>query len=668
MSRLVLEETGLLPHSNPGVMRTNDLQRLRESNVSVGLMLESATMRLTRPGGAHWKAPDKVPSIRLRTLEEAGQLSMAFTTGMLIGIGETVEERVDALLAIRSLHERYRHIQEIIVQPFRTKEGTRMAQSPEPSTDDLQRTIAVARLLFGGEMNIQSPPNLLSEDYPELLKAGINDWGGISPVTKDFINPEAAWPQISSLRARSAGAGFLLRERLALYPEFSSRPEFIDSRVQPHLQMLRGDDGFARVEVNSMINPMDAEWRDMPWSEALEGAGPKVALALEKALAGVDLNLAEGLLLSTVEGDDVLALVKVADEIRRRVVGDCITYVVNRNLNFTNVCIVGCSFCGFARGPNSPEAYFHSNDSLIAKSVEAVKVGATEVCIQGGLPKDLDGHYYVELLRAIKARLPELHVHAFSPMEIAYGIEKTGMPLRDYLTMLKEAGLGTIPGTAAEILDDEVRLSLSPNKLKVKQWIEIIRTAHDLGIPTTSTMMYGHTELPEHWVRHILLLREIQKETRGFTEFVPLGFIHSQTRLFQSGHARAGRSVHEDLVVHALARVLLNNYISNIQVSWVKLGFDESLACLEAGANDFGGTLMEESISKAAGATFGEYVSPGEFRALIRKIGRTPAERTTTYKIRNVFVQPDAEEHLPKGTLPVFSNAATPTPVSAMSY
>jgi FO synthase len=305
---------------------------------------------------------------------------------------------------------------------------------------------------------------------------------------------------------------------------------------------------------------------------------------------------------------------------------------------------------------------------LVAKSVEAVEVGATEVCIQGGLPKDLSGYHYVELLRAIKARLPQLHIHAYSPMEIAYGVEKTGMPLREYLIMLREAGLGSIPGTAAEILDDEVRLSLSPNKLKAQQWIEIIRTAHSLGIPTTSTMMYGHTEHPEHWVKHLLLLREIQKETHGFTEFVPLGFIHSQTRLFRSGQARAGRSVYEDLVVHSLARVLLNNYIPNIQVSWVKLGFEESLVCLQAGANDFGGTLMEESISKAAGATFGEYVSPGEFRALIRKIGRTPAERTTGYKIREVFLQPDEEEHLPKAALPVISTAPAPMPVSAMRY
>src|ERR1700758_5819582 len=332
-----------------------------------------------------------------------------------------------------------------------------------------------------------------------------------------------------------------------------------------------------------MLKAVNAEWIGIPLDRAIAAASRNVAEALEKALAGNDLGLDEGLTLATVEGNDLLALVKVADELRRRAAGDRITYVVNRNLNFTNVCIVGCAFCGFSRGPDSPDAYFHSTDALLAKSLEAVERGATEVCIQGGLPKDLDGYYYVELLRAIKGRLPELHVHAYSPMEITYGIEKTRLPLREYLLMLKEAGLNSIPGTAAEILDDSVRKSLSPNKLKGRQWIEGIKTAHSLGIPSTSTMMYGHTERPEHWVRHLLLLREIQKETGGFTEFVPLGFIHSQTKLFQIGGARAGHSPYEDLIVHALARVLLHGHIHNIQVSWVELGFEQSLACLEAG-------------------------------------------------------------------------------------
>jgi FO synthase len=417
-----------------------------------------------------------------------------------------------------------------------------------------------------------------------------------------------------------------------------------------------------------MLKTTRPEWKELSWDRALAAASPNVAAALEKVLAGNDLGFEEGLTLAGVDGGDLLALVKVADELRRRVVGDRITYVVNRNLNFTNVCIVGCAFCGFSRGADSPDAYFHSTDTLVAKSVEAVNLGATEVCIQGGLPKDLNGYYYLELLQAIKARLPELHVHAYSPMEITYGTEKTRLPLREYLLMLKEAGLNSIPGTAAEILDDRVRRSLSPNKLKVKQWIDVIRTAHSLGIPSTSTMMYGHTEAPEDWVRHILLIREIQKETHGFTEFVPLGFIHSHTNLFQIGGARAGHSEHEDLLVHALARVLLHGYIPNIQVSWVKLGFDQSLACLEAGANDFGGTLMEESISKAAGANFGEYVAPGEFRAMIRTLGRVPVERATTYKFLKVFEHADAEEILPIERLQMLAATRKQSSVNATGY
>ncbi len=396
-----------------------------------------------------------------------------------------------------------------------------------------------------------------------------------------------------------------------------------------------------------MLKAMDPRWRETSWEEAFGAASPALARVLEKALAGRDLNFDDGLVLSGTTGDDLLAVVKIADELRRRATGDRVTSVVNRNLNFTNVCIVGCAFCGFSRGPNSPNAYFHSTESLVAKCVEAVERGATEVCIQGGLPRTLNGSYYVDLLRSIKSRLPDLHLHAYSPMEIMYGIEKTGMNLREYLLMLKEAGLGSIPGTAAEILDDDVRRALSPRKLKVRQWIDVIRTAHQLGIPATSTMMYGHAEDQEHWVRHLLLLREIQMDTGGFTEFVPLGFIHSQTRLFQSGRARAGSSFREDLIVHSLARLLLNRHIKNIQVSWVKLGFEEALACLEAGANDFGGTLMEESISKSAGAHFGESVSPGELRALIRSIHRMPAERTTTYDIRQVFEHAGAGEFLP---------------------
>ena len=396
-----------------------------------------------------------------------------------------------------------------------------------------------------------------------------------------------------------------------------------------------------------MLKAMDPSWQDVTCETALARARAPVAAILDRALDGKELAFDDGVVLGGVEGDDLLALVKTADELRRRKVGDAITYVVNRNLNFTNICIVGCAFCGFSRGPKAKDAYFHSTEKLIAKSREAVALGATEVCIQGGLPRDLDGSYYAGLLRDIHTALPELHLHAYSPMEISYGVERTGLSLTEHLLSLKEAGLGSIPGTAAEILDDEVRGDLSPNKLNVARWIEVIRIAHSLGIPSTSTMMYGHTEMPEHWLRHMMLLRDIQKETGGFTEFVPLGFIHSQTRLFRKGHARAGATLAEDLIVHALARLLLNDTIPNIQVSWVKLGFPGALACLQAGANDFSGTLMEESISKAAGADYGESVLPEELRALIRSIGRVPAERYTDYAIRRVFPEVEGDERLP---------------------
>jgi FO synthase len=402
-----------------------------------------------------------------------------------------------------------------------------------------------------------------------------------------------------------------------------------------------------------MTKIMDPRWREISYEAALIRASVPFAAILEKALNGEDLQFEDGVALGGAEGDDLIALVKVADEIRRRAVGDNITYVVNRNLNFTNICIVGCAFCGFSRGPKAKDAYFHSTEALLAKSREAVALDATEVCIQGGLPRDLNGNYYTGLLRDIHRELPQLHLHAYSPMEISYGVEKTGLSLCDYLSTLKEAGIGSIPGTAAEILDDHVRGELSPNKLKVSRWIEVIRAAHTLGIPSTSTMMYGHTERPEHWVRHMLLLRDIQNDTGGFTEFVPLGFIHSETRLFRKGGARAGSSFEEDLIVHALARLLLNKHIPNIQVSWVKLGFPGALACLQAGANDFSGTLMEESISKAAGADYGESVLPGELRAMIRTIGRLPAERYTGYQIRRLFPEVTADENLPLERLPV---------------
>jgi 7,8-didemethyl-8-hydroxy-5-deazariboflavin synthase CofH subunit len=381
--------------------------------------------------------------------------------------------------------------------------------------------------------------------------------------------------------------------------------------------------------------------------DALRAARHDVRAALEAALEGKELGFDGCSLLAHADGEDLTALTRTADELRRQQVGDAITYVVNRNINFTNVCFVGCAFCGFGRGPNASDAYSLSTEQIVAKATEAWNAGATEVCIQGGLPKEFDGYFYRDILRAIRSALPQMHVHAFSPMEIAYGVEKTGMPVREYLLMLKDEGLGTIPGTAAEVLDDDVRAALSPNKLKVKEWVDIVRIAHSIGIRSTSTLMYGHVETPEHWVRHMTLLRDIQKDTGGFTEFVPLAFIHEKTRLYRKDGSRPGATRRENLAVHALARVLFNGLIPNVQVSWVKMGFDESLACLEAGANDFSGTLMEEHISQSAGATHGEYVSPSEFRTQIRRIGRIPAERTTTYQLRRVFEREDTESDNP---------------------
>jgi 7,8-didemethyl-8-hydroxy-5-deazariboflavin synthase CofH subunit len=386
---------------------------------------------------------------------------------------------------------------------------------------------------------------------------------------------------------------------------------------------------------------------------AVETCPEEVREILHAGASGADLTFEQGLVLATVEGPALQALVAAADNLRRETVGDAITYVVNRNVNFTNVCFVGCSFCGFGRGPGAADAYSLSFEEVVRRAREAWDRGATEVCVQGGLPRDLDGFFYRDLLRAIKRAIPGMHVHAFSPMEIDYGVAKTGMPLRDYLQMMKDEGLGSIPGTAAEILDDRVRQELSPNKLPAARWVQIITAAHELGIPTTSTMMYGHVEEPADWVRHILLLRSIQKRTGGFTEFVPLGFIHENTRLYRHGGARPGARWEEHLRVHALARVLLHGAIKNLQVSWVKLGFETSLACLQAGANDFSGTLMEESISKAAGATFGEYVSPEEFRGRIRSLGRVPAERTTIYKIRHLFDDPEKDPPAAAMQLPV---------------
>jgi 7,8-didemethyl-8-hydroxy-5-deazariboflavin synthase CofH subunit len=384
-------------------------------------------------------------------------------------------------------------------------------------------------------------------------------------------------------------------------------------------------------------------FHQLEWTDIAPRMSSERRTALERVMESLDgevLTREQCLLLANSEGDDLLGLLVAANAMRRELAGNIVTYVVNRNINFTNICFVGCKFCAFSRGPREEDTYFLTLEQMAKKAREAWDLGATEVCIQGGLPRDLSPYYYRDILRTIKNETPQMHIHAFSPMEIVYGVELTGMSLVDYLAMLRDNGLDTLPGTAAEILDDKVREVLSRNKLTTEQWKEVIRTAHGLGIRSTSTLMYGHLETPEHWVNQLHLFREIQQETGGFTEFVPLGFVHSNTLLFHQGLVRPGPTLAEHLKIHALSRIMLAGSINNIQVSWVKLNRKLSQLCLHAGANDYGGTLMEENISREAGATAGQYTSPEDFQSLILEIGRIPAERNTTYTRINLKLQP----------------------------
>lgn len=638
IGELLARETALFPHSNPGLMARADLLRLKQSNVSLGLMLESTSLALFSPGGAHQDAVDKWPDRRLRTLREAGELQIPFTTGILVGIGEKHEDVIDSLLAIRDLQQRYGHIQEVIVQNFVPKPEIPMRDWPAPSPQAFARTVAIARLVLGRHMNIQAPPNLSPHGLELLLDCGINDWGGISPLTLDFINPESPWPEVEKLAALVAKKGLRLRQRLAVYPEYAARPEFFPPEVWKLIQKRTGSDWARKGQIimaikrNVHLNLKEAEYEDLAPQLA-----PPLRGALDAALEGKDLDREQGVLVAQARGQDLAAVAAVADRLRREKVGEEVSYVVNRNINFTNICTVGCTFCCFGKGAHSHDAYWHSLDTLADKAEEAWRLGATEVCMQGGLPPDLDGYYYRQILEAVKQRVPSIHIHAFSPMEVVYGVERSGLPLREFLKMLKDAGLGSLPGTAAEILDDRVRAIISRIKLKRAQWIEVITTAHELGIPTTSTIMYGHIEETEDWVNHILLLRSIQQRTGGFTEFVPLGFIHEKTTLFRMGHSRPGSSVEEDIAIHALARILLNNWIPNIQLAWPKLGWEVARLCLQAGVNDCGGTLMDEQITSASGEIAGTSATPEELQAFILSEGRIPVERSTTYKVLRRF-------------------------------
>jgi FO synthase len=668
----VIEETGLLPHLNPGVMGYEELARLKHVSASMGLMLETSAARLSEKGRPHFASPDKVPAVRLRTIEDAGRLAVPFTTGILIGIGETVTERTESLLAIRELHRRYHHVQEVIVQNFRAKPGTAMQAAAEPGDEEFLAAVATARVVLGPHVSVQAPPNLSEpEQQLRLLDAGINDWGGVSPVTPDHVNPERPWPQIEALAATTAAKGKRLRERLTVYPRYTAQPDpWLAAKMRAPVRSLLDGDGFAREGAPSAIPWQDPEVAWKPRSISLSFAkGPDAGLrddaervygtfegiedavtrawaqrdvaperldleirrALDKASSHRPLTDTDALALFQAEGAALDALCSVADDLRAEAVGPEVTYVVNRNINFTNVCYVGCRFCAFAQRAADPESYTLTLAEVADRAEEAWTRGATEVCMQGGIHPDLPGSFYFDLVRAVKERVPGMHVHAFSPMEIVNGATKLGVSFEEFLAEAKRSGLDTIPGTAAEILDDDVRWTLTKGKLPADTWEEVVRTAHGLGIRSSSTIMFGHVDAPPHWVAHLRRLVRIQDDTGGFTEFVPLPFVHRNAPIYLAGKARPGASFEENLRMHAVARILLDGAIPHVQVSWVKLGVDACQRILEAGANDFGGTLMEETISRMAGAEWGIEMTPGGFDDAIRAIGRIPAVRTTTY-------------------------------------
>ena len=685
----VIEATGMLPHLNPGVMGWADLATLKQVAPSMGIMLESTSERLLAKGESHFNSPDKDPAVRLATLEDAGRLSVPFTSGLLLGIGESLPERIDTLLALREVHRRYGHLQEVIVQNFRAKPDTAMKDAPEPSFEDLLATVATARVLLGPTVHIQAPPNLSPGVYGDILRAGIDDWGGVSPVTPDHVNPEAPWPQLDELAARSAEHGFELTERLCVYPEYAVQPDpWLAGRMREPVAALMTPEGLARpgaspqartwqdpevvsVELTSTMaavidgdeaggsaadgrNARSAQAEDdmhravygdlhviaegvlatnAPRVEAAARSRirPEVAAALAKAQRGTVLDDAEALLLFDTTGVEIDALAAAADELRSAAVGDEVTYVINRNINFTNVCYTGCRFCAFAQRRDDPDAYNLSLSEVADRAEDAWDIGASEVCMQGGIHPDLPGDYYFDVLDAVSARVPGMHIHAFSPMEVVNGATRLGIGVREWLTEAKRRGLGSIPGTAAEILDDDIRWVLTKGKLPTAQWIEVVTTAHDIGLPSSSTMMYGHVDEPRHWVAHLKLLRSLQEQTGGFTEFVPLPFVHQLAPIYLAGVARPGSSWEDDRRVHAVARLLLHGAIDHVQVSWVKVGLERAVDLLQGGCDDLGGTLMEETISRMAGSTHGIRQSADDLAATAIAAGRTPRQRTTTY-------------------------------------
>ena len=634
-ARAVHDATGLLPHLNPGHLTPADVAALRGVSVSQGLMLESASERLCAPGGPHHGSSDKHPRARLASIRAAGEERVPFTSGILIGIGETRAERIDSLLALRALDDAYGHLQEIIIQNFRPKAATRMAEWPAPSLEEHLWTIAVARLLFAPSMNIQAPPNLSPGVLPRLIDAGINDWGGVSPVTPDHVNPEAPWPALDALARATAAAGKQLVERLAIYPAFARHADhWVDPALRPSLMDRVDADGWPRSDAwcpGARAALPDDDARAV--APAIAGEVPAI---LARAQAGNALGEDEIVRLFRCRGEEFSAVCAAADELRRTANGDVVSYVVTRNINYTNICYFKCGFCAFSKGKLSENLrgrpYELSRDEVAHRAREAWVRGATEVCMQGGIHPSYDGTTYLEICRAVKGAAPDIHIHAFSPLEVHQGAATLGVPVENFLRSLRGAGLGTLPGTAAEVLDDEVRAVLCPDKITTARWLEVMRAAHRSGLRSTATIMFGHVDRYEHWARHLLRIRELQRETGGFTEFVPLPFVHMEAPIYLKGRSRRGPTFREAVLMHAVARLALNPLITNIQTSWVKMGREGVKACLRSGANDLGGTLMDETITRSAGASHGTEMTPAEMEGIIRSLGRIPRQRDTLYR------------------------------------
>jgi FO synthase len=655
----VLEETGLLPHLNPGVMTWAELQRLKPVAPSMGMMLET-----TADVPAHKGSPDKVPAVRLQALEDAGRHAIPFTTGLLVGIGESLRDRAETVFAIRASHQRHGHVQEVIVQNFRAKPDTAMRHVDDAPLDEFLATIAVTRLVMGPRMRVQAPPNLVDlAETAALLAAGVDDWGGVSPLTPDHVNPERPWPHLDDLARASSDNGFALTERLTAHAPYLQEP-WLDPRLQAHVDALRNDAGLAsdvlpkglpwqepdgglvstgRTDLHATVDTTGrtedrrSDFDDVYGDWAAVKASIKVPTQMDVDVRAAmrkqpgQLDEKDALSLLTAEGADLEAVLRWADDVRRDTVGDDVTFVVNRNVNFTNVCYTGCRFCAFAQRRTDADAYSLSLEEVQARAAEAWDVGATEVCMQGGIDPQLPGTAYLELAQAIKRGAPEIHLHAYSPMEVVNGAARMRVSIREFLIAAKEAGVDSLPGTAAEILDDDVRWVLTKGKLPTAQWIEVVQTAHSVGIATTSTMMYGHVDEPRHWAGHLTLLRRLQQESGGFTEFVPLPFVHTNAPLYLAGLARPGPTVRDNLAVHAVARLVLFGAIDNIQASWVKLGVEQCHQVLSGGVNDLGGTLMEETISRMAGSAHGSRKSVEELEQMVLQAGRTPRQRSTVY-------------------------------------